>query len=85
MMMSRFGGADRGDEGSGAGGEDLEEVEDSIDQGPWGLAAYAYYWWSGATGQVRIFRICQNVKFFSIQTDRFTRSWSAFMNVWNSY
>ena len=53
--MSRFGGADRGDEGSGAGGE-AGEVEDSIDQGPWGLAAYAYYWWSGATGQVRIFR-----------------------------
>ena len=85
MMMPRFGGADRGDEGSGAGGEDLEEVEDSIDQGPWGLAAYAYYWWSGATGQVRIFRICQNVKFFPTQNDRFTRSWSAFMNVWNSY
>ena len=57
MMMSRFGGADRGDEGSGAGGEGLEEAEDSIDQGPWGLAAYAYYWWSGATGQVRILRI----------------------------
>ena len=53
--MSRFGGADSGDEGSEAGGE----VEDSIDQGPWGLAAYAYYWWSGATGQVRLFRICQ--------------------------
>jgi hypothetical protein len=62
---ARFGGADRGDEGSEAGGE----VEDSIDQGPWGLAAYAYYWWSGATGQ----------------TDRFSRSWSAFMDVWNSY
>ena len=44
--MSRFGGADRDDEGSGAGGEDESEVEDSIDQGPWGLAAYAYYWWS---------------------------------------
>jgi len=69
IIMPRFGGADRGDEGSGAGVEDEEEVEDSIDQGPWGLAAYAYYWWSGATGQ----------------TDRFTRSWSAFMNVWNSY
>jgi len=63
---ARFGGADRGEEGSGAG---VEEGEDSIDQGPWGLAAYAYYWWSGATGQ----------------NDRFTRSWSAFMNVWNSY
>jgi len=62
---ARFGGADSGDEGSEAGGE----VEDSIDQGPWGLAAYAYYWWSGATGQ----------------TDRFSRSWSAFMDVWNSY
>lgn len=60
---ARFGGADRGEEGSGA------EVEDSIDQGPWGLAAYGYYWWSGATGQ----------------TDRFSRSWSAFMDVWNSY
>merc|ERR1719249_255639 len=66
---ARFGGADRGDEGSAAGGEGLEEAEDSIDQGPWGLAAYAYYWWSGATGQ----------------NDRFTRSWSAFMNVWNNY
>merc|ERR1712198_658123 len=66
---ARFGSADRGDEGSGAGGEGLEEAEDSIDQGPWGLAAYAYYWWSGATGQ----------------NDRFTRSWSAFMNVWNNY
>ena len=54
--MSRFGGADRDDEGSGAGGEDESEVEDSIDQGPWGLAAYAYYWWSGATGQVKIFQ-----------------------------
>merc|ERR1711990_193308 len=67
IVGARFGGADRGDEGSGAGVED--EVEDSIDQGPWGLAAYAYYWWSGATGQ----------------NDRFTRSWSAFLNVWNSY
>merc|ERR1712130_683783 len=55
---ARFGGADRDDGGSGAGGEDESEVEDSIDQGPWGLAAYAYYWWSGATGQ----------------TDRFSRS-----------
>merc|ERR1711971_1487542 len=63
---ARFGGSDRGEEGSGAG---EEEGEDSIEQGPWGLAAYAFYWWSGATGQ----------------TDRFTRSWSAFMNVWNSY
>merc|ERR1712142_405360 len=66
---ARFGGADRDDEGSEAGGEDDSEVEDSIDQGPWGLAAYAYYLWSGATGQ----------------TDRFSRSWSAFMDVWNSY
>merc|ERR1719400_2310060 len=65
---ARFGGADRGDDGSGAGGEGGED-EDSIDQGPWGLAAYAFYWWSGATGQ----------------TDRFSRSWSAFMDVWNSY
>ena len=51
--MSRFGGADRDDEGSEAGAEDDSEVEDSIDQGPWGLAAYAYYFWSGATDQVR--------------------------------
>ena len=80
--MSRFGGADSGDEGSEAGGE----VEDSIDQGPWGLAAYAYYWWSGATGQVRLFRICQDMfQPFFTQTDRFSRSWSAFMDVWNSY
>merc|ERR1712013_466084 len=43
--------------------------EDSINQGPWGLAAYAYYFWSGATDQ----------------SDRFTRSWSAFMNVWNNH
>ena len=54
--MSRFGGADRDDERSEAGGEDESEVEDSIDQGPWGLAAYAYYLWSGATGQVKIFQ-----------------------------
>ena len=68
MMMSRFGGADRGDEGSGAGGEGLEEAEDSIDQGPWGLAAYAYYWWSGATGQVEILGICKNIKIFPLRT-----------------
>ena len=68
MRMSRFGGADRGDEGSGAGGEGLEGAEDSIDQGPWGLAAYAYYWWSGATGQVRILGICQNIKSFPLRT-----------------
>merc|ERR1711955_125298 len=68
-VVARFGGADRDDEGSEADGEDDGEVEDSIDQGPWGLAAYAYYLWSGATGQ----------------TDRFSRSWSAFMDVWNSY
>merc|ERR1712226_1242728 len=61
---ARFGGA----EGGGSAGDDAG-VEDSIDQGPWGLAAYAYYWWSGATGQ----------------TDRFSRSWSAFLDVWNSY
>merc|ERR1712001_475338 len=64
---ARFGGAEGGEAG-GSGGEDAS-VEDSIDQGPWGLAAYAYYWWSGATGQ----------------TDQFSRSWSAFMDVWNSY
>jgi len=64
---ARFGGAEGGEEGGSAG--DDAGVEDSIDQGPWGLAAYAYYWWSGATGQ----------------TDRFSRSWSAFMDVWNSY
>ena len=81
--MFRFGGADRGDDGSGAGGEG-GEVEDSIDQGPWGLAAYAFYWWSGATGQVGISRICQDINLFT-QTDRFSRSWSAFMDVWNSY
>ena len=46
MTMFRFGGPEGGEEG-GSGGD-----EDSIDQGPWGLAAYAYYWWSGATGQV---------------------------------
>ena len=46
MTMFRFGGAEGGEEGGSAGDED------SIDQGPWGLAAYAYYWWSGATGQV---------------------------------
>ena len=85
MMMSRFDGADRGDEGSGAGGEGLEEAEDSIDQGPWGLAAYAYYWWSGATGQVGILTIRQKYLDFPTQNDRFTRSWSAFMNVWNNY
>ena len=50
MTMFRFGGAEGGEEG-GSGGDDAG-VEDSIDQGPWGLAAYAYYWWSGATGQV---------------------------------
>lgn len=64
---ARFGGAEGGEEGGSAG--DDAGVEDSIDQGPWGLAAYAYYWWSGATDQ----------------TDRFSRSWSAFMDVWNSY
>merc|ERR1711936_1076800 len=64
---ARFGGSEGGEEGGSAG--DDAGVEDSIDQGPWGLAAYTYYWWSGATDQ----------------TDRFSRSWSAFMDVWNSY
>ena len=82
VILSRFGGADRGEEGSGA---EVEEGEDSIDQGPWGLAAYAYYWWSGATGQVSIFHNLPRYQHFPTQTDRFTRSWSAFMNVWNSY
>ena len=50
MTMFRFGGSEGG-EGGGSAGDDAG-VEDSIDQGPWGLAAYAYYWWSGATGQV---------------------------------
>ena len=54
MTMFRFGGAEGGEEG-GSGGDDAG-VEDSIDQGPWGLAAYDYYWWSGATDQVLIFR-----------------------------
>ena len=64
MTMFRFGGAEGGEEG-GSGGDDAG-VEDSIDQGPWGLAAYAYYWWSGATGQVGIFR-CQKINFFSLR------------------
>ena len=54
MTMFRFGGSEGGEEGGSAG--DDAGVEDSIDQGPWGLAAYAYYWWSGATDQVLIFR-----------------------------
>merc|ERR1712193_190798 len=46
---ARFGGTEE---------EEEDGSEDSINQGPWGLAAYAYYFWSGATDQ----------------SDRFTRS-----------
>jgi len=67
---ARFGGTEEGvDDGSDDEAQALRSSEDSINQGPWGLAAYAYYFWSGATDQ----------------SDRFTRSWSAFMNVWNNH
>merc|ERR1719268_682991 len=67
---ARFGGTEEEeDDGSEGEAQALRSSEDSINQGPWGLAAYAYYFWSGATDQ----------------SDRFTRSWSAFMNVWNNH
>merc|ERR1711962_1652331 len=67
---ARFGGTEEEEEdGSDDEAQALRSSEDSINQGPWGLAAYAYYFWSGATDQ----------------SDRFTRSWSAFMNVWNNH
>jgi len=67
---ARFGGTEEEEEDSSDDeAQALRSSEDSINQGPWGLAAYAYYFWSGATDQ----------------SDRFTRSWSAFMNVWNNH
>merc|ERR1719462_720355 len=67
---ARFGGTEEEEEDvSDDEAQALRSSEDSINQGPWGLAAYAYYFWSGATDQ----------------SDRFTRSWSAFMNVWNNH
>ena len=100
-VSTRFGGTEEEEEdGSEDEAQALRSSEDSINQGPWGLAAYAYYFWSGATDQVRPSRLTRNsasiemIHFESIlkwsisfcsQSDRFTRSWSAFMNVWNNH
>ena len=104
-VSTRFGGTEEEeDDGSDDEAQALRSSEDSINQGPWGLAAYAYYFWSGATDQVsqisfdqKLFLhlhqdICSKdmmiLKWstsFCSQSDRFTRSWSAFMNVWNNH
>ena len=53
-VSTRFGGTEEEEEdGSDDEAQALRSSEDSINQGPWGLAAYAYYFWSGATDQVR--------------------------------
>ena len=53
-VSTRFGGTEEEEEdGSEDEAQALRSSEDSINQGPWGLAAYAYYFWSGATDQVR--------------------------------
>ena len=52
-VSTRFGGTEEEeDDGPDDEAQALRSSEDSINQGPWGLAAYAYYFWSGATDQV---------------------------------
>ena len=53
-VSTRFGGTEEEEEdGSDDEAQALRSSEDSINQGPWGLDAYAYYFWSVATDQVR--------------------------------
>ena len=60
-VSTRFGGTEEEeDDGSDDEAQALRSSEDSINQGPWGLAAYAYYFWSGATDQVRPLSFDQN-------------------------